>query len=459
MRHNLLLLTDSYKVTHWLQYPPFTDKVYSYFESRGGDYRETVFFGLQYFIKEYLTKPITQADINEADAFFAAHLGNYKLFNRAGWEYILKEHNGYLPVKIHAVPEGTVVPTHNILMSIENTDPKCYWLTNYLETLLVQVWYPTTVATQSRVLKKLIHSYLKDTGDEAGLPFKLHDFGFRGVSSVESAGIGGAAHLVNFMGTDTMAALQVAAHYYHEPMAGFSIPAAEHSTITSWGRENEVEAFRNMINKFGNGAPGLYAVVSDSYNIYEACDKLWGQQLKAEVLAAENILVVRPDSGHPASVVEKVLNTLGNHFGYTVNSKGFKVLNKVRVIQGDGVNEASIEEVLRFAFCGGWSADNIAFGMGGALLQKLNRDTLNFAFKCSAIEVNGETRNVMKQPITSSMKVSKAGKLRLVKENGEFKTVPANHWVPLNDELIEVFRNGKLLVDYTFADIRKRASL
>src|SRR3990167_8171362 len=162
------------------------------------------------------------------------------LFNKEGWMYIAEKHGGKLPVSICSVPEGCVIPTHNVLMTVENTDPECYWLTNYLETLLVQVWYGSTVATQSREIKKMILEFLEETGDP----------GLRGVSSVESAAIGGAAHLINFFGTDTVASIIVAQDYYNaSQMPGFSIPAAEHSTICSWGKDNEVEAMRNMLQQ------------------------------------------------------------------------------------------------------------------------------------------------------------------------------------------------------------------
>jgi nicotinamide phosphoribosyltransferase len=274
---NLLLLTDCYKLTHWKQYPPKTTKVYSYFESRGGDYPETVFFGLQYLLKKYLEgKVVTQEKIAEAEEITELTLGNKNLFNRDGWEYILNQLDGKLPISIKAVPEGNIVQTRNALITVENTDPKCYWLTNYLETLLVQAWYPITVATQSREIKKIINEFLQKTGDPSLIDFKLHDFGFRGVSSVESASIGGAAHLVNFKGTDTIVAVTLLRQYYNHESPGFSIPAAEHSTITSWGKENEVKAFANMLDQF----KGTRAVVSDSFNIFEACEKLWGNNLE-----------------------------------------------------------------------------------------------------------------------------------------------------------------------------------
>jgi len=277
---NPILLTDSYKYSHYKQYPPGTTKVYSYFESRGGDFDETLFFGLQYIIKKYMTTPITQIDIIEAREIIDAHMGP-DLFNLEGWQHILEEHDGYLPLEIKAVPEGTLVPFRNVLMTVENTDPECYWLTNFMESLLVQVWYPMTVATLSHEMKKIILGSLRRSGDPSLIDFKLQDFGFRGVSSVESAAIGGLAHLVNFKGTDTIQALIAARDYYDEPMAGFSIPAAEHSTIISWGRDNEAEAFKNMLQQFPSG---LVAVVSDSYDIMDACNFLWGKLLIVRVL-------------------------------------------------------------------------------------------------------------------------------------------------------------------------------
>lgn len=450
MIKNPLLLTDSYKVTHWPQYPKGTTKVRSYLESRGGLFSSTTFLGLQYILKEYFSTPITKEMVDEAEEIFTAHLGSKELFNRAGWDHIVEKHGGKLPILIKAVKEGTTVSTSNVLMTVENTDPACYWLPNYLETVLLQVWYPITVATLSREMKKLILSFLNETGDPALIDFKLHDFGYRGVSSVESAGIGGLAHLANFKGTDTVAALVAAKRYYGESMAGFSIPASEHSTITSWGKENEVEAMRNMIAQYGKGA--LYACVSDSYDIFNACENLWGKELRSEVLNANGTLVVRPDSGVPHVVVVKCLELLGNQFGYSINEKGFKVLNpKVRLIQGDGIDLDETRKILSEMRGHGWSADNVAFGMGGALLQKVNRDTQKFAFKCSSVTVNGQDRDVFKDPITDKGKQSKKGSLALVKRLGKFQTVPA----PAIDDLLEVvYENGVLKRDQTLSEIR-----
>jgi nicotinamide phosphoribosyltransferase len=414
--HNLLLATDSYKLSHHLQYPPNTEVVYSYFESRGGKFPAVCFFGLQYIIKKWLVGVVvTKEKLELAKAICDAHLGP-GIFNYEGWKYILEHHGGRLPLKIKAVPEGSVVPFRNVLFTCENTDPKCFWLTNYVETLLVQTWYPMTVCTNSRAQKEIIAECLRDTADSMdGLPFKLHDFGFRGSTSVQSAGIGGAAHLVNFQGTDTIMGIVTARMYYGASMAGYSIPAAEHSTITSWTKEKEADAFKNMLEKFPSGA---VACVSDSYDIWEACSKIWGEELKGLVedrgKRGAGPLVVRPDSGDPATTVVKVLEILGSKFGTTTNSKGYKLLPPyLRVIQGDGINYESLKEICDSVKESGWSLENLAFGSGGGLLQKVHRDTQKCAFKCCYARIDGKDVNVYKDPVTDHGKMSRKGRMTL----------------------------------------------
>jgi nicotinamide phosphoribosyltransferase len=456
---NLILNTDSYKVSMFKQYPAGTTGVYSYIESRGGRYDRTVFFGLQAFIKEYLLEPITQADIDIAEEILTAH---GEPFNRAGWQYILDKHRGYLPVVIRAVPEGTVVPVKHVLATIENTDPECFWLTTWLETALLRaVWYGTTVATQSYTIKQVILDYLERTGDPSTIDFKLHDFGARGVSSLESAGIGSAAHLVNFMGTDTISGVLFAREYYGAGIAGFSIPAAEHSTITSWGRDNEVKAYENMLTQFAK--PGaILAVVSDSYDIYNAASKLWGEDLRRRVVDSGATVVIRPDSGDPVEVNRRLVEILGEKFGYTTNAKGFKVLNNVRLIQGDGINELTVRSILGAFMAMGWSADNIAFGMGGALLQIVDRDTQRFAMKCSAAEVNGKWIDVVKDPVTDAGKKSKAGRVTLwTNGTGEYVSSvdEPKQWADRGwtKALVPVFWDGKLENEITFEQVRANA--
>ncbi len=462
-----IIRTDSYKFSQWVQYPAGTTHVSSYIESRGGE-DESVFFGLQAFMKDYLTTPITMADVNRAEKIVTAH---GLPFNREGWEIIVNEYNGMLPVEIEAVPEGTVMPTHNVQVQVVNTDPRLWWLTSYLETALLRgVWYPSTVATKSRKMKKFIKAALEKTSDvpvEAQINFKLHDFGARGASSSETAVLGGMAHLVNFMGTDTAEALVGVMEYYNtDEVVGFSIPASEHSTITSWGRENEVKAFENMIDKFA-GEGKLYACVSDSFDIYKACSDLWGTALKDKIIASGGTLVVRPDSGDPTVVPIEVIKILMDKFGFTVNSKGFKVLPPhIRVIQGDGINENSLPIILDNLIAAGISIDNIAFGMGGGLLQAWNRDTLKYAMKASAIKgEDGVWKGFAKDPVTDHGKKSKQGRLALVKEAGfgvapYIRTVPEDYiweFLSATNMLRPVFHNGVILVEDDFATIRERA--
>jgi nicotinamide phosphoribosyltransferase len=459
---NPILNTDSYKASHFLQYPPDATAMFSYIESRGGRYDRTLFFGLQMLLKEYLCKPITHAMIDDARDFFSVH---GEPFNETGWRYVVERYDGYLPVKIRAVPEGSIVPVHNVLATVECDDPNVFWLASYLETMLLRVWYPVTVATQSWHLRQTIRRYLERTDDDPGqLPFKLHDFGARGVSSAESAAIGGAAHLVSFMGSDTVLGVLAANRYYREPMAAYSVPAAEHSTITSWGREGEADAFLNMLRRFGK--PGaIVSVVSDSYDLFAALE-LWGGPLRQAVIDSGATLVVRPDSGDPATIVLRTVRALDASFGSTVNGKGRRVLNHVRVIQGDGVNAASIEAILAALDDAGYSAGNVVFGMGGALLQQVDRDTQRFAMKCSAIRRGGVWRDVCKDPVTDPGKRSKKGRLTLLRHRrtGEYRTVALpvawddrtveGEW---EDALRTVFDTGRLIDEVTFADVRERA--
>ena len=420
-------------------------------------------------------QPPTIANKIKAKIFTKFHLGSSDLFNEEGWDKLIAL--GYYPISIKAAPEGTVVNTQNVLMTIENTHPDFYWLTNWIETLGVQLWYPCTVAAQSRYMKRILQSALEKSGDPRLIDFKLHDFGYRGSTSDESAGIGAAAHLLNFRGTDTIAGIdllnkyytpdypgdnctneKIWEDYYEKWMPGFSIPASEHSTITSWGQENELAAMGNMLTQFPSG---LVACVSDSYDIFRACEIYWGNFLHDQIMERDGCLVIRPDSSsdeYPiTTLLPKLLDILGERFGYTLNAKGYKVLDPhVRMLQGDGVDKDSLSSMLNAIMNSGWSADNIAFGSGGGLLQKVNRDTCKFAFKCSSISQGGLYKDVFKLPITDSGKNSKRGRFALGYTGVE------NNYITIPDEnykhniLQPVFLNGRLLINENYKTIRKR---
>jgi nicotinamide phosphoribosyltransferase len=425
--------------------------MFSYLESRGGKFPSTVFFGLQYYLKRYLSQRITVEQVDEAKQFAEDH---GVPFNYEGWLRIADQLEGKIPVRIRAVPEGSVVPTGNILMSVESTDPESFWVVSWLETVLVRLWYPITVATLSYYTKQRISAALEATGGdvEAEVGFKLHDFGSRGVSSQESAAIGGAAHLVNFNGSDTIAGIHMANKFYNHKMSGFSIPASEHSTMTMWGRDKESDAYANMLEQYKDQP--IFACVSDSYDLYAAASNIWGHELKAKVLQYKGTLVIRPDSGDPKTVCLELLKRLETAFGATVNEAGFKVLNdNVRIIQGDGVNYDSIGEILTHLEQAGFSATNIAFGMGGGLLQQINRDTQRFAFKCSSATIDGKEVDVYKDPATDLGKRSKRGRLELhVEDDGAVRTVRREQFN--NSLLRDVYLNGEILVDDNFEEVR-----
>lgn len=455
---NLILQSDSYKMSHFKQYPKGTEYVVSYIEARGTneDWEETVFLGISYFIQKYLLKPITMADVLEAETVCKLH---GVPFNKEGWERIVTKHEGYLPLRIQALPEGTVAPISTPLVQVINTDPKCGWLTSFIETpLLRAIWYPTTVGTLSREIKKDLLQHLIETGSSTeGIDFMLNDFGARGVSSSESASIGGFGHLVSFKGTDNLESIMMTREFYKAEMPAFSVIASEHSTMTTWGRENEVLAFRNMLNLATEGS--IISVVSDSWDIYSACSELWGTILHDEVVSLGEInarLVVRPDSGDATIVPIECVELLMDKFGYTTNEEGYRVLPKyIRVLQGDGINQNSINEILDNAADNEMAAENFVFGMGGGLLQEKDRDTLKFAMKACAIRINGEWSDVYKNPIHGG-KSSKRGVQKVV----NLLAQPQEAGFPVESDLRTVYYSLNGTVHYeveSLEDIRQRA--
>lgn len=460
---NFALKTDSYKLSHWLQYPKGMKKVMSYLESRGGMYPKTVFAGLMPFLYELEGVKVTMQDVEEADQFSKDHFGT-DIFNKQGWEYIVKRHGGKLPVRIKAVKEGTLVPVSNVLMTIENTDPNCYWLTNALETQLMRLWYPITIATNSFYAKQTIAKYLDKTAENLdSLPFKLHDFGYRGVSSEETAGLGAMAHLMLFMGTDTLIGISYVNKYYNaNEMVGFSVPASEHSVATSFGIENEDEYFLNMLDSYPTG---IVSIVSDTYDVFNFINTM-SENHKQKILDRDGTVVFRPDSGDPIDVNLQLIDILWKHFGEygTITSNGYRLLPpQVRLIQGDGIDNDMLDRILSAVTTRGYSAENWVFGSGGGLLQKFDRDTQKFAIKAcyGEREIDGKVVGfpIQKDPVTSKGKKSKGGQLKLVESpTGEYFTATSedSHFQKLEDQLEVVFENGEIKRYETFGEIRER---
>ena len=469
--------TDSYKFSHPEQYPKGTDRLMSHIFSRGGDYDEVQWFGLQLVIKEHLLQKLTHEQVDNLIEFQREHMFGLELDKlEIALRAVVDDYDGYMPLKIRAIPEGTVLPTKNLLATVESAvaDERIIALTTYMETMIMRVWAPTTVATTSYHIKKIIYDGLLKSADDADaeIGFKLHDFGSRGVSSFESAAFNGAAHLVNFVGSDTVAGVMAANIAYHEKMSGFSIFATEHSTTTSFGPDGEEKFLEQVFEKMN--VPGaIFATVADSYDIMNFVENI-APKFKDRLRKTGATWVIRPDSGDPVETPVELVRRLARIFGFTYNGKGYKVLDGVRVIQGDGIDINDVRAIVDALLAENFSISNIAFGMGGGLLQKNNRDTLKFAMKACARHVDGQWIDVYKdptiydattwEPVSSSFKKSMAGRLELMRRNSEFLTVrieevaryEAEGFTPM---LETVYDSGKLVRDMTFAEVRENAKL
>ncbi len=462
MHFKILDQTDSYKLGHWDMMPAGTQRVWSYLESRfGAAHAFVIFMGLQPILLDKLAgNVVSQADIDAAYEMAQWHFGDKSVINKEGWEYIANDLGGRLPVEIRAVPEGTAVPTSNILASVVNTDDDTEWLTNYIESTLTHVWYPTTVATLSRSVRQMIERYLEATGcDLAAADFMLHDFGYRGATSNEAAAMGGAAHLVNFKGTDTIVAMALLRDFYNQvDPSAFSVRATEHSVMTALGNGNDIAVLDELLAKYDTG---ILSVVADSYDIYKfvqaVCDR-------AELIKSrpDFKLVGRPDSLTPADKTHEaltlnIMSTLAETFGGTKTDTNHLQLDPhIGVLWGDGIGPDGIEKILQTLQWAGFAASNMVFGMGGGLLQRdINRDTERFAFKCSAQYRDDEWYDIQKKPLDAS-KVSKTGRLALVEgEDGVLTTVQG----PREDDILEtVFLDGEVTKMWTLDEIRERAN-
>ena len=469
-QRSAIYLTDSYKFSHFLQLPENTQFIHLYLESRGGEYDRLVFSGLQYYLERYLTARVTQADV-EAVARKAKLHGVE--FNKEGWERIVNVHDGYLPVVIKALPEGYVVAPKNVMMTIENTDPELPWISSYLETLILKVWYPITVASKSKAVKKIIQRYHEMTMDNMdALNFSYHNFGDRGSSSTETAEIGGMAHLTQFLGTDNFSSLFLVEHFYDEECAGFSIAASEHSTVTAEGagQEGEKRMFERYLERSKDRGAKMIACVMDSYDLYEAVEFVT-TELKEKIQSPEYPKwIIRPDSGNPIDVLPKVLSIMEkNNVAYTINEKGYKVFDKFGIIWGDGITPLNINNILDLMKLLGYAAGNFAFGSGGDIMQKVDRDTCKFAIKCSASMIDGTYRDVFKDPITDPGKTSKKGRQTLVAwekigwhadKISDVQTIRVEQFDEnLHHELLEeVFRDGQIVKRYNWNEIKQRAA-
>eukprot|EP00286_Rhodomonas_abbreviata_P018302 CAMPEP_0181308900 /NCGR_PEP_ID=MMETSP1101-20121128/11726_1 /TAXON_ID=46948 /ORGANISM="Rhodomonas abbreviata, Strain Caron Lab Isolate" /LENGTH=563 /DNA_ID=CAMNT_0023415347 /DNA_START=161 /DNA_END=1852 /DNA_ORIENTATION=+ len=417
------VMTDSYKATHFHMYPECRSMTaYGEFRAQykgvGVDDDRFIFYGMRHCIENLVARRWTRADVEAAEAFYSTHNAGATPypFPKDLFLKFIDEHDGYFPVVIEALPEGTVayVRTPVFIITAEGEYSR---LCTFLETVLDMVWYPSCVATLSRFVRDVIEEAFVQSVDEELFwlaDSRLHDFGFRGCTCVEQSVLGGAAHLLNFGGSDTMSACyHVQYHLNGGRPVGSSIPATEHSVMTAW--PSEEAAMLNEIDKYGHS---LYACVMDSYDYDYALNTVL-PKVADKVKEKGGVIVLRPDSGDPMSQVLKGLKAAEATFGASVNKKGYKLLNNSAVIQGDGVNYNSVKEILEGVMKEGYAATNVAFGMGGGLLQKMNRDTMSFATKLSHIVYeDGTERDVMKTPKSSSAKISLPGRLFVGRVNG-----------------------------------------
>ena len=484
----ITLLADFYKLSHRKQYPEGTTKVYSTLTPRSNKYApysdEIVWFGLQYFIKEYLIDRFNKDFFNKPKKDVVKEykrLVEYSLGKEySDTKHIEELHDlGYLPIKISALPEGSLVPMRVPVMTIENTHDKFFWLSNFLETILsTTIWLPTTSATLAYSYRKILNDYaIKTTGSLAGVEFQGHDFSMRGMSSEQSTAASGAGHLLSFKGTDTIPSILFLEKYYNAnieaELVGTSIPATEHSVMCSYGKQNEKELLKHLLE---NVYPtGIFSVVCDTWDFWKVVTE-YLPELKEVILNRNGKLVVRPDSGNPVDIIcgtkakdgntpeEKgLIELLYETFGGEVNKEGFKVLDShIGAIYGDSITLEIAKEICEKLYKKGFATTNVVFGIGSYSYQYATRDSFGFAVKATYAVVNSEERMLFKDPKTDSgIKKSQKG-LVVVSKDKDHKYIYEDGFVnnseyKIKDNLLRtIFFNGKLLRQTSLSEIREK---
>lgn len=439
MTYPATLLCDFYKVSHREQYPDKTEHVYSTWiprESRVEGIGKVVAFGFQAFVQRYLidyfNKNFFERDEQEVVAEYKRLL-SYALNVIPDATHIRKLHRlGYLPLEIKAVPEGTLVPLRVPMLTIENTDPEFFWLTNYIETLFsTEVWLPSTAATLAFEYRKMLQAYAEDTnGDTFIVPFQGHDFAMRGMSSLESAAASGAGHLLSFQGTDTIPAIFYLEELYGaditKELVGTSIPATEHSVMcasTPAGKD-ERDAYKHLLTEVY--PTGMVSVVSDTWDLWGVLTSVL-PSLHDEIMTRgpngnlPGKLVVRPDSGDPVKIIcgdpgsddprarKGVVELLWDEFGGSLTDKGYKQLDShVGVIYGDAITLARCEAICKQLKAKGFASTNMVYGIGSFTYQYNTRDTFGFALKATQVQIDGEEIPIFKDPATDPTKMKKS---------------------------------------------------
>lgn len=430
--------TDSYKQSHPEAYPECLSAG-AYIEARKGfagdtEDRRLVVNGVRYFVERFLARQWREEDVAEAELILQTfcpggtpHPFPADLFRKFIRPKSEGGNDGYFPVRVRALRDGQAVLARTPMFVFE-ADGEYARLVTWLETLALQsVWYMSSVATLSRRVRDLVDAAFERSVDPE-MDFlrdsRLHDFGMRGCTSLEQTIMGGSAHLLSFDGSDTLSAIWYIRSHLGGEGVGSSIPATEHSLMMS--HSSELAAVERMVELYGSG---LFATVADTYDYTRFLNEVV-PKVASEVQNKGGFHVVRPDSGDPVACVIEALHALERAYGADVNSKGYKVIRGAGVIQGDGIDHVVLERILDATLEAGFSAQNVAFGMGGGLLQKVNRDTLSFACKLSYRTIEsleapeGLTVPLMKDPKTDPGKRSQPGRLAVIEQNGALRGAP-----------------------------------
>jgi nicotinamide phosphoribosyltransferase len=489
MKRNPLTACDFYKADHRRQYPKGTTKVYSNFTARSSNHanvlkdrydNQVVFFGLQYFIQDFLIDTwndnFFDLPVEEVTAAYKRRMDNALGPDAIEVAHIEALHTlGYLPIKIKAVPEGTRVPIGVPCLTIVNTHPEFFWLTNYIETIIsCYLWKPITSATIANEYKTLLTEFAIKTGSPVeGVQFQAHDFSFRGMSSLQDAALSGAAHLTSFWGTDSIPAIDLLEDYYFanssEGMVGCSVPATEHSVMCMGTETRELDTFRRLITEtYPNG---IVSIVSDTWDFWQVITD-YTAQLKEDIMKRDGKVVIRPDSGDPVKIIcgdldapegspefKGAVECLYDNFGGTTTSTGHKLLDEhIGLIYGDSITLERANQILTRLEEKGFASGNVVFGVGSFTYQYTTRDTFGFAMKATSGVVNGEYRDIFKNPKTDDgTKKSAKGLLRVENEYGTLKLY--DEQTPAQEEqgiLLTVFEDGIMVAGSTLNDIRDR---
>lgn len=471
LQRNVILDIDSYKNDHGKMLPINTEYMFSTIVPRRSN-RYTNFvkaMGHQYAIRKYVCQPVEAWMIDEAEIEMKEQGFT---FDRKRWEYILDKYNGYLPLEIRAVPEGSFVPVGVATVTLVNTDPQCAWLTSYVETMFQRVcWKMTTVASLSFDLYNYFDTMMeKHCGQRGKVNFHLHNFGSRGADSYEADILAGVAHLAaGFNGTDCAQANRNIKYYYNTTKPyGMSVTASEHSVMCTWSNSetrDDLAAVEMMIKLLeekvatGDGLP-IVSIVGDTYDIYRLTREYIGGIFKQRIIDLGKRgarVVVRPDSGDPLTMCLEVIKILMEQFGYTVNEFGYKVLpSYIGVIQGDGINNDSVRHIVARLDKARISLENIVFGMGSGLTHDAGRDEFSFSMKATALYDGKEWQDLLKRPITDLKKQSLTGRVSTYQDkNGNIfsERIDFPQVDGVRDMMETVYLNGHIIKEYTFDDV------